>query len=344
MTNIELYLVYWKWLVLCKFKVRRLVMVDKYQLKQIFDKTINICLNEIIGKIGELKSLYLHHLPKEYRKILSIGVGSDDKLQELISIFQKYIVDDERQIVAKINENLLNTNREKIQELTNEVNHTLNTNFDVEFVYQMFVSYIKTLTHFMLMLAFRCMGIDLSDSNVSIDYGSLGTPGRIAKMWVCKNIYDLTEPLSGRFAIEPDLVIFPAKDDEIGKPVTLTLTINSLCSHHLFRFGNEFRNQKSNAIISYIPRDKVLGLSKINRWVEWVARRGWLQEDLTKYIGEELKRRLNTNDIYVGLINLQHGCVAFRGKCDSHSYTTTEYYSGKYEDIMFRKEIIDSLS
>jgi GTP cyclohydrolase I len=322
------------------------MIVDKFGLKYLYtDDVINGIFEALARKVKRHKQLYLNHLSDEIRQLLLLYINYDySKLDDILELFIEYLTNSEKSISAFINENIFEQNKDKLKELNRQLSKLLNIELQLNFTYELFVAYMKTLTHVSLMVTFRCMGVDLqNDSNVSIDYGSLGTPGRIAKMWTCKNIHDLSEPLSGRFALEPELVIFPAKDEDIGKPVTVTLTINAVCSHHLFRFGNEFRNPKSKAVISYIPKDKVLGLSKINRWVEWIARRGWLQEELTKYIGKQLEMRLETEDVYVGLINMQHGCVSFRGKNDTTSYTTTEYYNGKYTNIEFRRQVIESI-
>ena len=320
-------------------------MVKKNELKELYGELfIDEIASDIAKKLDHHEKLFLYHLPPEHRQLLDTILSIRGvKLPELLEKLRIFFV--VKKPKAKINENLYETNKHLISELTQQLSEFLGVKLDEKFVYQLLVSYMRTLAHISLMVTFNFLGIEQhSDSNVSIDYGSLGTPGRIAKMWSCKNICDLSEPLSGRFALEPELVVFPAKEEDVGKPVSVTLTINAMCSHHLFRFGNEFRNQKSRAVISYIPKDKVLGLSKINRWVEWVVRRGWLQEELTTYIGHKLRKKLQTKDIYVGLINMLHGCVSFRGKNDTLAYTTTEFYSGKYADVEFRKAILESLS
>ena len=316
--------------------------------KILSEKNLHNLIKETIEQVGicDIKKLYFAHLPKDIIMMLT-SISDDNNVNKVLEVFEEQLLKDNW--LARIDQNVYLENDGKVKalwlDLAAKVRRETNLKrLDTESIYRMFVFYVRTITHLLVMMASRAMGVDLSDSNVSVMYGSLGTPGRISKMWVGKDIYDLTEPLSGRFAVEPNLVVFPAKSNEIGKPVTVTVTINAVCSHHLIRFGNEFGNNKSKAIISYIPREKVRGLSKINRWVEWTARRGWLQEELTKCIGNELMNRLNTNNIYVGLINFQHGCVVFRGKNDTSSYTTTEFYSGKYDDVNFREHILSSLS
>ena len=292
-------------------------------------------LHKVLIEYGytNLTELYKLHLNKE--NIMIDGT----ELDKIVHIFCDVV--GTSKYCRKINENIYD--EKWVLPLTTKINDYTNKHYTPEYVYQLFVLFIRTSVHLLLSISFRAMGVDLSDPNVSVMYGSLGTPSRIAKMWTCKNIYDLNEFLSGRFALEPKLVVFPADNLTKRHPVTVTVTINSVCSHHLVRFGNEFRNPDSKAVISYIPNKKVLGLSKINRWVEWTARRGWLQENLCNYIGKTLQERLETEDVYVALMNMQHGCVAFRGKNDVLAYTSTEYYGGKYDNIEFRNQILKSI-
>jgi len=320
--------------------------LTKLELKETFNNRLSgrLVYRLIQDNIQLVTELFYHTIPKELNILFSQVTNNDASKQKdiLLELTNDLYMEDT--LSFQINQNFLSTKEQKLRKLYQRLieQYSIDGNiFDFETFYRLLTYFIRTVAHFLLVLVFRGMCIDIeNDGNVSVDRGSLGTPGRVAKMWVGKDIYDVTEPLSGRFALEPELVTFPAKVGEIGKPVTITLTLNALCSHHLYRFGNELRNDGSKIIISYIPQKFVIGLSKINRWVDWIARRGWLQEELTRTIGEELKRKANTNDVYVGLINLQHGCVSFRGKNDSQSYTTTEYYSGKYEDEEFRDSVI----
>ena len=85
-------------------------------------------------------------------------------------------------------------------------------------------------------------------------------------------------------------------------------------------------------IIKYIPKDRVLGISKLQRFVNWASRRGWLQEDLTRYIGNTIKRIARTEDVYVRLEDLTHGCERFRGSQSRDGKLTTEFKSGVFEN------------
>lgn len=179
-----------------------------------------------------------------------------------------------------------------------------------------------------LKVAFISMKVDLDDPNVSDDE-TLGTPGRIAKMWLGKTLDDTKELLSGRWNKPPKMASFPNNKNE-HRPVFVKASIDAVCSHHFIRFGDEQSDKDSYVVIGYIPRRKVGGISKINRFVEWCARRGWLQEDLTDYIGKKIEEYFETDSVYVKLSNLKHGCTAYRGACDRNSSTTTIYKSGEF--------------
>jgi len=95
----------------------------------------------------------------------------------------------------------------------------------------------------------------------------------------------------------------------------------------------------SYAIISYIPEDKILGISKLQRIVDWVARRGHLQEGLTQMIYEEVSAAAETANVYVKLCNLVHTCESLRGSQSKDGTFTSEYYGGEFENFENRKEV-----
>lgn len=101
------------------------------------------------------------------------------------------------------------------------------------------------------------------------------------------------------------------------------------CSHHFLPFSSL---DGGKVIISYIPGDYVLGISKLQRYVTWCSRRFWLQEDLTKYIGEQISRIAKTKDVYVRCEKLVHGCEKFRGANSKDGNLTTEYRSGYFKN------------
>jgi GTP cyclohydrolase I len=83
--------------------------------------------------------------------------------------------------------------------------------------------------------------------------------------------------------------------------------------------------------VKYIPKDTVIGISKLKRFInDYVGKRFWLQEDLTKHIGQCIKNITQSDDVYVKLYALQHGCEKFRGARDSEGGMTTEFRSGAF--------------
>ena len=151
----------------------------------------------------------------------------------------------------------------------------------------------------------------------------------LAKMWCGNDPEDTAELGSGRWNKEPYLSCFPntAGNDAI---VTKEVDVVACCSHHFLPFST-FDGGK--AIISYKPGKFVLGISKLQRYVTWASRRFWLQEDLTQYIGETIKRIAETEDVYVRLEGLVHGCEKFRGANAKNGNLTTEYRSGIFKEV-----------
>ena len=184
---------------------------------------------------------------------------------------------------------------------------------------------MRSLTQYYITKAFKAMKIDLTDPNIAVNALGKGTPGRIAKMWCGNDPEDTTELLSGRWNKEPALSVFP--NDGIEDVVEKQVDIIAVCSHHFVPFSTL---QGGKGIIKYIPKDRVLGISKLQRFVTWASRRGWLQEDLTNYIGNTIKRIANTDDVYVKLEGLVHGCEQFRGSNTRNGSLTTEFKSGVF--------------
>lgn len=174
--------------------------------------------------------------------------------------------------------------------------------------------------------------IDRSDPNVmeAPEFGNIGTAGRIAKMYTGVDPEDDRELMSGRWNREPRMATFP-NNAHTHEPVFVTSQLDAVCSHHFIRFGQDQADAGSVAVVGYVPREKLGGISKINRFVNWCARRGWLQEDLTRYIGNKIMETFETDSVYVGLFNLKHGCTAFRGACDINASTSTIYVTGEFE-------------
>lgn len=169
----------------------------------------------------------------------------------------------------------------------------------------------------------RIMGLDLTDDSLS------GTPHRVAKMYV-KEIFSGLNP-----ANKPRVALFDNKYQYDQMLVEKDITLYSFCEHH-------FVPIIGRAHVAYISGGKVVGLSKINRIVQYFAKRPQVQERLTKQIAEELKQVLQTEDVAV-VIEAEHLCVAARGVEDVNSKTITAEYSGQFKDHKTRKEFLSHI-
>ncbi|CAM1355545.1 GTP cyclohydrolase 1 [Tenacibaculum halocynthiae] len=168
------------------------------------------------------------------------------------------------------------------------------------------------------------LGLDLTDDSLS------GTPYRVAKMYVKELFYGLA-PKN-----KPKLSIFENKYGYKKMLVEQNITIDSACEHH-------FLPITGHAHIAYIPKDKVIGLSKINRLVDYYAHRPQVQERLSLQILKNLQNVLKTDDVIV-MICAKHLCVSSRGIKDKDSYTTTLEYGGSFSDKLNRDEFINIIN
>jgi GTP cyclohydrolase I len=195
---------------------------------------------------------------------------------------------------------------------------------------------------------FDALKIDLDDENTKEDLrtGNIGTPGRIVKMFTGSNLSDDTELMSGRWIKPPRLATFKDKLNEkdfgypINKniPITKRIDIVALCSHHAVPFSSMFR-EDSYAVISYIPETYVLGISKLQRIANFISRRGWLQEDLTRELYKEIANAAGTKSVYVKLYNLVHNCEFLRGAQSTDGCFTSEFYGGKFNKKKYRNMV-----
>lgn len=180
---------------------------------------------------------------------------------------------------------------------------------------------------------------DLQDSNLvqELDVGNIGTAQRWAKTVTGSNLEADDEMMCGRYAKPPRLATFP-NVHENQVPITKICRINSVCSHHFLPYSSEF-NEDAYLLISYIPNEFVLGISKLQRVVEHISRRPTIQEDLTKSIFQAISEAAQTEDVYVKLCGLKHTCEWLRGAQSNDSSFTTEYFGGKFNDIDLRSSI-----
>lgn len=169
------------------------------------------------------------------------------------------------------------------------------------------------------------LGLDLTDDSLR------GTPRRVAKMYI-KEIFSGLDPKN-----KPDAKLFENKYKYNEMLVEKDITFYSNCEHH-------FVPIYGRAHVAYISNGFVIGLSKINRIVQYFAKRPQVQERLTMQIGNELKQILGTEDVAV-IIDAHHMCVSSRGIQDVNSSTVTSFYSGKFEtDEKTRSEFLKYIS
>lgn len=197
---------------------------------------------------------------------------------------------------------------------------------------------MKLISQYHMECVFRAMKIDMQDENVA---GEKGTPYRFIKMYCGADLEDDTELLSGRWTKKPRIASFPNESKQ-KFPITKRVDVVSVCSHHTAPFSTMFRPD-SYAIVSYIPEDKILGISKLQRIVDWVSRRGHLQEGLTQMIYEEVCKAAETNNVYVKLCNIVHTCESLRGSQAKDGSFTSEYYGGEFNNLDYRKEAQNSV-
>ena len=178
---------------------------------------------------------------------------------------------------------------------------------------------IKNIQHHFKMIM-QEMGLDLTDDSLS------GTPYRVAKMYVKELFYGLNP------ANKPKLSIFENKYGYKKMLIEQNITIDSACEHH-------FLPIIGHANVAYIPKDKVIGLSKINRLVDYYARRPQVQERLVLQILNDLQEVLDTKDVIVS-VTAKHLCVSSRGIKDQSSFTTTLEYGGCFSKTEVRNEFL----
>jgi len=164
------------------------------------------------------------------------------------------------------------------------------------------------------------IGLDLTDDSLQ------GTPDRVAKMFVKEIFYGLNP------ANKPKISVFDNKFKYNEMLLERDINMNSFCEHHFLPIVGK-------AHVAYISSGEVIGLSKINRIVDYFARRPQVQERLTVQIANELKKVLKTDDVAV-LIDAKHMCVSCRGIGDESSTTVTAEYCGRFKERAVREEFL----
>lgn len=155
------------------------------------------------------------------------------------------------------------------------------------------------------------LGLDLSDDSLR------DTPSRVAKMYVNEVFYGLE---TDNF---PKITVVDNKFQYDEMVLEKGINVMSHCEHH-------FVSIIGKATVAYIPGDKVIGLSKMNRVVDYFARRPQVQERLTAQIFHTLRYVLGTDDVAV-LIDADHHCVKCRGVGDTGSSTVTSKIGGVFK-------------
>ena len=164
------------------------------------------------------------------------------------------------------------------------------------------------------------MGLDLTDDSLK------GTPHRVAKMYI-KEIFQGLNP-----ANKPKMALFENKYKYNEMLVEKNISFYSNCEHH-------FVPIMGKAHVSYISKGQVIGLSKLNRLVQYYAKRPQVQERLTMQIGQDLQKILGTQDVAV-VIDAKHLCVASRGVEDDASSTVTAFYGGAFKQEERKTEFL----
>lgn len=164
------------------------------------------------------------------------------------------------------------------------------------------------------------LGLDLTDDSLR------ETPLRVAKMYV-KEIFSGLNPDNS-----PEINLFKNNYGYDRMLLEKNITLYSNCEHHFVPIIGKVH-------VAYIPHKKVIGLSKINRLVQYYAKRPQVQERLTIQIAEALKKALQIEDVAV-MVEADHLCVASRGIKDTNSATVTEKYSGQFKSEALQEKFL----
>ncbi len=170
----------------------------------------------------------------------------------------------------------------------------------------------------------KALDLDLTDDSLK------GTPERVAKMYI-EEIFSGLNPKN-----KPKMALFENKYQYNQMLVEKNITFYSNCEHHFVPiFGK--------AHVAYISSGKVIGLSKLNRIVQYYAKRPQVQERLTMQIAEDLKIALETEDVAV-IIDAKHLCVSSRGVQDDSSATVTTSFNGAFNTPQKINELLQLIN
>jgi GTP cyclohydrolase I len=167
------------------------------------------------------------------------------------------------------------------------------------------------------------LGLDMTDDSLQ------GTPHRVAKMFI-KEIFSGLDPKN-----KPKVSTFDNEYHYDKMLVEANISFNSTCEHHFLPiFGK--------AHIGYISSGKVIGLSKLNRIVDYFSRRPQVQERLIMQIFNDLKIALNTENVIV-VMEAKHLCVSSRGIKHESSFTSTMQYGGIFNEKENRNDFFNMI-
>ncbi len=168
------------------------------------------------------------------------------------------------------------------------------------------------------------LGLDLEDESLQ------GTPLRVAKMFIQEQFKGL-DPKN-----KPSVTLFENPYQYKEMLLERNIHFHSTCEHH-------FVPIHGHAHVAYFSSGKVIGLSKLNRIVDYYARRPQVQERMTVQIANELMEALQTKDVAV-VVDAKHMCVASRGIKDITSTTVTSSFHGRFNDPDVRAELLKYIS
>jgi GTP cyclohydrolase I len=174
-------------------------------------------------------------------------------------------------------------------------------------------------------LFLESLGFDYEADPQTVD-----TPKRVAKAW-------MDDLIKGSVTAEPNITVFPNEEGYDGIVIQTGIKVNSMCAHHNLPFYGY-------AAIAYLPEGNVIGLSKLNRIVDWFSRRPQMQESLTQQIHKYLSDKLKCEHVAVS-ISGHHLCCGMRGIQHPDSIMTTNKFSGHFLDTdnLIREEFMNAI-
>jgi GTP cyclohydrolase I len=161
------------------------------------------------------------------------------------------------------------------------------------------------------------------------DPQTIDTPKRVSKAW-------LKDLIVGSVSNEPNITTFPNEENYDGLVIQGGIPVTSMCAHHNLAFTGY-------ATVAYLPGEQVVGLSKLNRIVEWFSRRPQMQESLTQQIHDYIADKMECKSVAVS-IACKHTCCSHRG-IKNPSVMTTNKFSGAFmeKDNLIREEFLHAI-